>query len=190
MIESFLPLLTGLRPDASSEQDSDWSDDLMARLEEKLRLRNGWLIAKLQAWGELLDAVGWSVALDWSDGKFWLSGKASEDLQPFGEFPTTWNMLLTAVDHLAPATLYQKSDGVLIWSSQVTEEPQLQRVAPLTPRESEVMNWICQGKTSPEIAMILGCADRTVDKHLANIYRKIGVNHRASVILNHAQPST
>ncbi len=37
----------------------------MARLDEKLRLRNGRLITKLQAWGELLDAVGWGVALDW-----------------------------------------------------------------------------------------------------------------------------
>ncbi len=98
-------------------------------------------------------------------------------------------MLLAALDHLAPATLYQKSDDVLIWSARATNEQKPSWAATLTLRESEVTHWVRQGKTSPEIAMILGCADRTVDKHLANIYRKIGVNHRASVILNHAQPS-
>jgi DNA-binding CsgD family transcriptional regulator len=57
--------------------------------------------------------------------------------------------------------------------------------ARLTRRESEVSHWLRQGKTGPEISLILGCAVRTVEKHVANLYRKLGVHDRASLILAH-----
>lgn len=184
MVKSNLPPPTCSLPGALTERDAGGSDDLMARLEHKLLLRNQRLIGKLQAWGELLDAVGWSVALDWGGGEFWLSAKATQDLQHFSELPATWQTLLMALDQFAPGTLYQKSGGVLIWSSRVTDDSKPRWVMPLTQRESEVLDWLRQGKTSAEIAMILGCAGRTVDKHLANIYRKTGANNRASLILD------
>ena len=184
MVKTDLPPLTGSLPGAPTERGADESDDLMARLEHRLRLRNQRLIGKLQAWGELLDAVGWSVALDWGGGEFWLSAKATRDLQQSGKLPTTWQTLLAALDQFAPANVYQKNAGVLIWSSPARDASEPRCAVALTQRESEVLDWIRQGKTSVEIAMILGCAGRTVDKHLANIYRKMGANNRVSVILN------
>ncbi len=50
----------------------------------------------------------------------------------------------------------------------------------LTPREAEVLFWIAQGKSNPDIATILGAAVRTVHKHVENIFRKLGCETRAA----------
>ncbi len=41
----------------------------------------------------------------------------------------------------------------------------------LTPREAEVLFWIAQGKSNPDIATIIGAGVRTVHKHVENIFR-------------------
>jgi DNA-binding CsgD family transcriptional regulator len=53
----------------------------------------------------------------------------------------------------------------------------------LTPREAEVLSWVAQGKTNPEIAQILGLARRTVHHHLENIYAKLGVETRTAAAI-------
>jgi DNA-binding CsgD family transcriptional regulator len=50
----------------------------------------------------------------------------------------------------------------------------------LTEREAEVLYWISEGKTNPEIAIILQAAPETVKKHAANLYGKLGVPTRTS----------
>jgi len=50
----------------------------------------------------------------------------------------------------------------------------------LSDRESQVLRWVAQGKTNPEIAMILGLSARTVQTHLDHIYRKLDVQNRAA----------
>jgi DNA-binding response OmpR family regulator len=50
----------------------------------------------------------------------------------------------------------------------------------LTPRESEVLMWIARGKSNRDIAEILNLSPRTVNKHLEQIYAKLGVENRAS----------
>ncbi len=50
----------------------------------------------------------------------------------------------------------------------------------LTAREAEVLYWITEGKTNPEIAIILKTAPETVKKHAANLYAKLGVPTRTS----------
>lgn len=47
-------------------------------------------------------------------------------------------------------------------------------------RESQVLAWVAQGKTNPEIALILGVSSRTVQTHLNRIYRKLDVQTRAA----------
>lgn len=63
-------------------------------------------------------------------------------------------------------------------------ESEFKNTESLTGRECEVLKWLQQGKTSPEIAIILGCAARTVEKHVQNLYRKLGIKNRTSIILN------
>ncbi len=56
----------------------------------------------------------------------------------------------------------------------------LQEAMDLTTRQAEVLYWIAKGKTNSEIGLILGTSPRTVNKHLENIYRKLGVENRTS----------
>ncbi|MDU6748159.1 MAG: response regulator transcription factor [Bradyrhizobium sp.] len=50
----------------------------------------------------------------------------------------------------------------------------------LTVREAEVLSWLSKGKTNRDIAQILGLSPRTVDKHLEQIYAKLGVENRTA----------
>jgi DNA-binding CsgD family transcriptional regulator len=50
----------------------------------------------------------------------------------------------------------------------------------LTQRESEVLLWIARGKSNRDIADILTLSPRTVNKHLEQIFTKLGVENRTS----------
>jgi len=53
----------------------------------------------------------------------------------------------------------------------------------LTVREAEVLFWIAEGKTSPEIAIILRAARTTIKKHVQNILSKLGLENRLAAAL-------
>ncbi len=48
----------------------------------------------------------------------------------------------------------------------------------LTPKESEVLLWVSQGKGNADVATLLGMAEKTVKKHLGNVFAKLGVESR------------
>jgi DNA-binding CsgD family transcriptional regulator len=50
----------------------------------------------------------------------------------------------------------------------------------LTARQTEILLWIAQGKTNPEIAMILGLSTGTVHKHTEHIFARLGVERRTA----------
>src|SRR5690606_19132352 len=54
-------------------------------------------------------------------------------------------------------------------------------VEPLTAREREVALLAAAGRTSREIAEHLGMSTRTVDTHLARVYRKLGISGRSEL---------
>jgi len=56
----------------------------------------------------------------------------------------------------------------------------LKRKLTVTDREAEVLLWIARGKSNRDIAEILDLSPRTVNKHLEQIYAKLGVENRAS----------
>lgn len=56
--------------------------------------------------------------------------------------------------------------------------------ASLTPREKEVMIQSSLGHTSPEIAQILGLAERTVNQHIENVAYKFGTKNRLHTVAN------
>jgi DNA-binding CsgD family transcriptional regulator len=49
----------------------------------------------------------------------------------------------------------------------------------LTARETEVLRLVAGGMTNRELAATLFVSENTVERHLLNIYRKIGVRRRA-----------
>jgi DNA-binding CsgD family transcriptional regulator len=50
----------------------------------------------------------------------------------------------------------------------------------LSPREQQVAEWIGEGKSNEEIAIILGISAHTVKNHLERIFRKLGVENRCA----------
>ena len=53
----------------------------------------------------------------------------------------------------------------------------------LSPRESEILLWVAQGKTNFETGVILNISAATVKKHLENNYAKLGVEGRNAATL-------
>jgi DNA-binding NarL/FixJ family response regulator len=50
----------------------------------------------------------------------------------------------------------------------------------LTAREGEVLVWIARGKSNRDISEILNISPRTVNKHLEQVFTKLGVENRAA----------
>jgi len=92
------------------------------------------------------------------------------------------NARLVLVDGSAYSWALQHTDAVL----QAIDEfvgwargPQPSPVTVLSPREAEVLRLLAAGKSSREISADLVLAVRTVERHISNIYRKIGAHNRA-----------
>jgi DNA-binding CsgD family transcriptional regulator len=75
------------------------------------------------------------------------------------------------------ATLAQASVVASVPAPAWTPEPLEVRFG-LTPREAEVLIWVAQGKTNPEVAIVLGIRPHTVRTHLERIFAKLGVESR------------
>jgi len=53
----------------------------------------------------------------------------------------------------------------------------------LNEREVEVLTWVARGKTSVEIAQILGLTKRTIDFHIDNARGKLGAATRSEAVI-------
>jgi DNA-binding response OmpR family regulator/DNA-binding CsgD family transcriptional regulator len=74
-------------------------------------------------------------------------------------------------------------DELLLRLAELSTEPDeliLRKTLALTSRESEVLLWVSRGKSNREIGKILDISPRTVNKHLEQIFQKLGVENRAS----------
>lgn len=68
----------------------------------------------------------------------------------------------------------------LVEGEAENEQGLLRHKLAVTEREAEVLLWIARGKSNRDIAEILDLSPRTVNKHLEQIYAKLGVENRAS----------
>ncbi|WP_285116985.1 LuxR C-terminal-related transcriptional regulator [Leifsonia sp. fls2-241-R2A-40a] len=59
------------------------------------------------------------------------------------------------------------------------ESPAQPLAAKLTGRELEVLGLLAQGLSNKEIAGVMWLSDRTVERHITSLYRKIGVGRRS-----------
>jgi DNA-binding NarL/FixJ family response regulator len=64
-------------------------------------------------------------------------------------------------------------------SSLVTSAPS-KRARGLSPRELEVLRHVAGGKTNKEIATELVLSERTIERHVSNVFAKLGVSTRAA----------
>ena len=180
-------------------------DELLARI--RVHLANARVAAGTRA---ALDATGrFLLAADRSGRLLWCTPKARQllgELFPLpGEFTASLPasvmsqlMQLRADEHGSQARLLLDVNGrkveISVLSpigpnellfrltelSTTADEQQLQQTLSLTSRESEVLLWISRGKANREIGEILAISPRTVNKHLEQIFVKLGVENRAS----------
>lgn len=114
-----------------------------------------------------------SVRLDERLSSWLPNGQAGHDLV----LPLAQKML---------SVYYFKQSGedeflLKIQSPDVEIEPSsLEESLSITYREAEVLLWLAHGKTNREIAEILQMSPRTVNKHLEQMYPKIGADNRTS----------
>jgi len=73
---------------------------------------------------------------------------------------------------------------LLLTEQETVFSPRLLARLGLTVRESEVLHWLAEGKSNPEIAVILDASPRTVGKHVEHIYAKLGVESRTAAMLH------
>jgi len=53
--------------------------------------------------------------------------------------------------------------------------------AKLSKRQNEVAEWVVMGRSNRDIAARLTLSQKTVEKHVSNIFRKLGVKSRAQL---------
>lgn len=70
----------------------------------------------------------------------------------------------------------------LLLQSVAASRPALDLVEPLSPRELEVLELLCAGRSNKDIAAALFITVSAVKKHTGNIYGKLGVSTRAQAI--------
>jgi len=172
-------------------------DELLARI--RVHLANA---RAAQGAGEALDASGrFLFATDRTGKLLWCTPKAKEILADSGlqgmlaeqvlrlraqgsASPTARVALEVGSRRLEIATV--SAVGPNEWLFRLTEmtvvveEEVLQRTLAISSRESEVLLWVSRGKSNREIGEILTISPRTVDKHIAQIFTKLGVANRAS----------
>ncbi len=170
--------------------------EVLARIAAHLQIRSlqkslaDELAARIEAENQLAQSLDRAVVLADATGRIVFSSRLAEDLL-HKHFPA----------HAAgtlPAGLGE--DGALVarrFSEPGRSDLQMfvleERGSPpgpgaltrlgLTPREAEVLYWIAQGKSNPDIATILGANVRTVHKHMEHIFQKLGLETRNAAAL-------
>lgn len=94
--------------------------------------------------------------------------------------PVTATDLLAAVSARFDRELKRPTGG---FDPDFSSPAPLQAKLNLTPREAEVLLWVAQGKSNPEISAILGAAENTIKVHLGHIFEKIGADNRHAASL-------
>jgi DNA-binding response OmpR family regulator len=115
-----------------------------------------------------------------SDVQEWLQRRARSemvsDLVALSSATSAIKLQLSYVGQITPDEILLR----LLEGEFENDNLVLKRKLALTQRESEVLMWIARGKSNRDIAEILDLSPRTVNKHLEQIYAKLGVENRAS----------
>ena len=170
-------------------------DELLARM--KVHLTNAQLTYSAR---NALDRLGRAILCCNAEGDIlWSTPEASRILSLHSETglgPKLRNWLADGVEpadqfhisenqqKLSLCYQYGNTDGEhlmrVVIDALPTETDLFKQSFNLTNRESDVLLWIANGKTNREIGTILAVSPRTVNKHLEQIYRKLGVENRTA----------
>ncbi len=104
------------------------------------------------------------------------TGKAGSKTHAMASFPENEQLRLQYMGKLGPNEFLLR----LAKDAGADTPAEFSSELGLTTREGEVLSWLSKGKTNRDIAQILGLSPRTVDKHLEQIYAKLGVENRTA----------
>ncbi len=90
--------------------------------------------------------------------------------------------LANAVRFMAMGEQYAPVDFMTA-APVIEPQPRHPMAEGLTPRELEVLEGLCSGKSNKEIARDLGLMEPTVKLHIKTLYRKIGVANRTQAAM-------
>jgi len=90
-----------------------------------------------------------------------------------GEHPI--NESLTTRPKIAEQVLHQFQE--LYWRSEA------EVISPLTPRETEILNYIARGYLNKQIAAELDISEQTIKNHVTSILRKLNANARTEAVV-------
>ncbi|HEY93181.1 MAG TPA: response regulator transcription factor [Dehalococcoidia bacterium] len=91
-----------------------------------------------------------------------------------GEYPI--NDSLIARPKVAEHVLKQFQDIVSMGKTMET------LTAPLTHRETQILNYVAEGNSNKQIARILEISEQTIKNHVSSILRKLNANDRAHAV--------
>ncbi len=87
---------------------------------------------------------------------------------------------------LSTGVMSDPTGAMIVWSAHCQwpglRATMFRRRSSLTPREIDALRALANGCTQAEIAVSLGCADRTVRFHLENAMAKLGANNSNAAI--------
>ena len=175
--------------------------ELFARM--RVHLSNS---RKTRSAREALDSTGRRiVAVDANGAIVWATPQAQElltriGIRPEEGAPLPWELREWVIDdgvRDSPTRLYRRfdrevefrvmerrSEGTtlvrLIDRAVGTGEERLAAAFGISLREAEVLLWLTHGKSNKEIAEILQLSPRTVNKHLEQIFEKLGIENRTA----------
>jgi DNA-binding CsgD family transcriptional regulator len=66
--------------------------------------------------------------------------------------------------------------------TQMIELPEVEEKPVLSPRQQEVLNFLKDGLTNPEIAVQLGVTERTVKAHCQEVFDRLGARNRTAAV--------
>lgn len=166
----------------------EWYEGNARRLERASALANcarcrGLLAAQAGVTDDALEAYG--QALEWhakvdvplDSGRTLLAlGAAQRRVKRRREARTTLEDALAVFEGIGASLWAERSRAELKRISGRAATP-----GALTPAEERVAVLVAEGKTNREVAASLFLSDRTVEGHLAHIFGKLGIRHRAEV---------
>jgi DNA-binding NarL/FixJ family response regulator len=157
----------------------------------------------IQSARDALDSLGRAVlAFDADMQILWGTQKAQDIVEPTAE-DLDWAVmrrwmascaarLVSATSDLAHAGLVfrflcvsatQERLVAVSYQDSGNKNAMLQDGFDLTAREAEVLYWLTLGKTNRDIGAILDIGVRTVNKHLEQIFQKMGVDNRTAAAI-------
>ncbi|MFT6502849.1 MAG: DNA-binding NarL/FixJ family response regulator [Crocinitomicaceae bacterium] len=127
------------------------------------------------------------IILSFHDSLFYMKKFLNEGADAYISKGTDFEILLKAIRSVYKEGFYfceRVTKEVLIkWNENKRNRHSVLQGDPLTTREKEVVQLICEGKSNGEISLELHLSQRTVENHRMRISKKTGTNSTASIVV-------